>query len=74
MYEVIYNSSIDQLLEDVNDALINGYIPIGGITPVYHEDSLLTYELNAVDFNSEEYNQAITFMQTLYKPQTKELL
>ena len=75
MYKVITNTSIDQLSEDVNVALINGYMPIGGITPVYHkDDSLLIYNLNTVDFNSEHYNQAITFMQTLYKPQTKELL
>ena len=74
MYEVIYNSNLQSLLDEVNEAVDIGYIPIGGITPVYHKDKLIDYKLNVVDFNSESYNQYITFMQTLYKPQTKELL
>lgn len=74
MYKVIYNTSLKNLLDEVNEAIANGYTPIGGITTIYHKDKLLEYKLNVVDFNSESYNQYITFMQTLYKPQTKELL
>lgn len=74
MYEIICNSILKNLLDEVNEAIANGYTPVGGITPVYHKDKLLEYKLNVVDFNSEKFNQYVTFMQTLYKPQTKELL
>ena len=74
MYEVIYNSSLKNLLDEVNEAVADGYTPIGGITPIYHKNQLALYSSNNVDFNDSRVLQNITFMQTLYKPQTKELL
>lgn len=74
MYEVIYASTIERLLKEVNTACLDGYRPIGGITPVYHRESLPFDSQVEVDFNSKTYYQNVTFMQTLYKPQTKELL
>lgn len=73
MYEVIYASTIERLLEKVR--LLDDYIPTGGIVPVYHKgESFSTTSYVEIDFNSKTYYQNVTFMQTLYKPQTKELL
>lgn len=74
MYEVIYNTTLKNLLDKVNKAVANGYTPIGGITHVYHKHQFAVDLNNYVDFNDPNYKQNITFMQTLYKPQTKELL
>lgn len=73
MYKVITARYLKLLTTEANLLISQGYLPLGGVTTVATKHEF-THEGKAiVDFCSSTNNMLITFMQTFYKPQSKDL-
>jgi hypothetical protein len=73
LFQVITARHLVDLIQEANLLISKGYTPLGGVTSVTTEESL-DYGCNLhVDYNSTRNYMKITFMQTFYKPQIKDL-
>ena len=72
MYRVATAVYLKDLVDQANLLISQGYTPLGGITAVSSTSEVSHRSRPSVRFTSQDYT-VITFLQTFYKPQIKDL-
>ena len=72
MYRVATAVYLKDLVDQANLLISQGYIPLGGITTVSSTSEVSHMRRPSVRFTSHDLT-VITFLQTFYKPQIKDL-